>query len=59
MELFDAIINRRTTNTAFADKKVSKEHILQLVKMVSHSPSHFNSQPWRFIIVEDEDMNSW
>lgn len=54
MELFDAIINRRTTNTAFADKKVTKEHIDLLIKMSSHCPSHFNSQPWRFIVVEDE-----
>ena len=56
MDLFDAIINRKTTNTAFADKKVTKEHIDLLIKMSSHSPSHFNSQPWRFIIVEDENV---
>lgn len=56
MDLFEAIINRRTTNTAFANKKVSQEHIELLIKMASHSPSHFNSQPWRFIIVEDENI---
>jgi len=54
MDLFDAIVNRKTTNTAFANKKVSPEHIELLVKMASHSPSHFNSQPWRFIIIEEE-----
>ncbi|HEY3251340.1 MAG TPA: nitroreductase family protein, partial [Ignavibacteria bacterium] len=56
MELFDAIVNRKTTNTAFADKKVSDEHIELLIKMASHSPSHFNSQPWRFIAVTDENI---
>ena len=56
MELFDAIINRRTTNTAFVNKKVLKEHKELLVNMASHSPSHFNSQPWRFIIIEDESI---
>ncbi len=55
MDLFDAIINRRTTNTAFANKKVSDEHKELLIKMASHSPSHFNSQPWRFIVIEDEN----
>jgi nitroreductase len=55
MDLFEAIINRRTTNTAFANKKVSNEHIETLIKMASHAPSHFNSQPWRFIAVTDED----
>lgn len=56
MDLFEAIINRRTTNTAFADKKVSKEHKELLVKMASHSPSHFNSQPWRFILTENQEI---
>lgn len=55
MDLFEAILNRRTTNTAFLNKKVSKEHTELLIKMASHSPSHFNSQPWRFIIIEEEE----
>ncbi|MBS1516534.1 MAG: nitroreductase family protein [Bacteroidetes bacterium] len=54
MELKEAITKRRTTNTAFADRKVSEEHIELLIKMASHSPSHFNSQPWRFIIIDDK-----
>jgi len=56
MELFDSIVNRKTTNTAFAEKKVSDEHLELLIKMASHSPSHFNSQPWRFIAVTDEKI---
>jgi nitroreductase len=56
MDLFEAIVNRKTTNTAFVNKKVSQEHIETLVKMASHAPSHFNSQPWRFIVVEDENI---
>ncbi len=56
MELRDAIINRKTTNTAFAPEKISEEHKELLVKMASHCPSHFNSQPWRFILVDDEDL---
>lgn len=56
MDLFDAIVNRKTTNTTFANRKVTNDHIELLVKMASHSPSHFNSQPWRFIIVEDENL---
>lgn len=56
MDLFEAIVNRKTTNTLFAEKKISKEHMELLVKMASHSPSHFNSQPWRFILVENETI---
>jgi len=56
MEIFETIVNRRTANSAFADKKVSQEHIETLIKMASHAPSHFNSQPWRFIVVQDESI---
>lgn len=58
MELLEAIVNRKTTNTRFAAKKVSDEHIELLIKMSSHCPSHFNSQPWRFIAVTDEKIIS-
>jgi len=56
LDLFDAIVNRKTTNTAFAEGEVSDEHKELLVKMASHCPSHFNSQPWRFILVDDSDL---
>lgn len=56
MDLFEAIVNRKTTNTRFADNKVSDEHIELLIKMCSHCPSHFNSQPWRFVTVTDEKI---
>ena len=56
MDLFDAIIRRRTTNTAFMNKKVSDEDLETLIKMASHAPSHFNSQPWRFVAVTDENI---
>lgn len=56
MDIFEAILNRRTTNTAFVNKKVSEEDIHTLVKMASYAPSHFNSQPWRFVIVDDKNI---
>ncbi|MBK8984122.1 MAG: nitroreductase family protein [Ignavibacteria bacterium] len=56
MDLFDAIKNRRTANSRFADKNISEEHIELLIRMASHSPSHFNSQPWRFIIIDDKEI---
>lgn len=58
MELQEAIIKRRTTNKKFADRKVSSEHLELLIRMGSCAPSHFNSQPWRFIVVEDEEIIS-
>ncbi len=56
MDLFEAIVNRKTANSRFADKKITDEHIELLIKMSSHCPSHFNSQPWRFVAVTDEKI---
>ncbi|MGH2574692.1 MAG: nitroreductase family protein [Ignavibacteria bacterium] len=58
MDVFDAIVNRRTTNTVFLNKKVTDDHIETLIKMASHAPSHFNSQPWRFIVITDKGIIS-
>jgi nitroreductase len=53
MELLEAIRKRKTTNTPFLPDKVSDEHKRLLIEAASRAPSHFNSQPWRFVIVED------
>jgi len=54
MDLLEAIRNRKTTNTPFLEQKVSDKHKRLLIEAASRAPSHFNSQPWRFIIVEDK-----
>ena len=52
-DLFEAIKNRRTTNGAFRPEPIAPEHIRLILEMASHAPSHFNSQPWRFLVVQD------
>jgi nitroreductase len=54
MELKEAIFRRKTTNHAFKLEKISEEHIKEIITAANRAPSHFNSQPWDFIIVEDE-----
>lgn len=54
MELLDAIRNRRTTNARFLDKPISEEHIRTIIEAASYAPSHFNSQPWRFVLIRDK-----
>lgn len=53
MELYDAIHKRHTTNGAFADRSIDPAHKRLILKLAARSPSHFNSQPWRFVVVED------
>jgi nitroreductase len=54
MQLFDAIRSRRTTNGAFQPHAIAPQHLRHLLEMAAHAPSHFNSQPWRFIVVQDQ-----
>ena len=55
MQLLDAIRLRRTTNNKFRPDPVKPEHIRLLIEAAARSPSHFNSQPWRFVLVRDAD----
>lgn len=54
MEFLDVIRKRKTTNGPFLDQPVSKEHQHLLMEAASRAPSHFNSQPWRFVLIEDQ-----
>ena len=54
MDFFEALHNRRTTNGPFDPRPVSREHQKALMEAASRAPSHFNSQPWRFVLLEDK-----
>jgi nitroreductase len=53
MDLLEAIRRRCTTNGAFLPDPVSLEHQHLLVEAACRAPSHFNSQPWRFVLIDD------
>jgi nitroreductase len=53
MELLEAIRQRRTTNSPFKPDPISHAHKRLLIEAAARAPSHFNSQPWRFLMVED------
>jgi nitroreductase len=53
VELLEAIRNRRTTNSRFLDKPIADADIRTIMEAASHAPSHFNSQPWRFVLIRD------
>lgn len=47
------MLRRRTTNGPFLPDPVSVEHQHALMRVAQAAPSHFNSQPWRFVLIED------
>lgn len=53
MEFLDVVRNRRTTNGHFLPDPVREEHQRLLVTVAGAAPSHLNSQPWRFVLVDD------
>lgn len=53
--LLDAIFGRKTTNGPFLPDPVPAEVQRLLVQAAGAAPSHFNSQPWRFVLIEDRD----
>lgn len=58
MELKEAIQKRRTINNAFLNKQVAEEHIREIILAANRAPSHFNSQPWDFILVTDPNIRN-
>lgn len=58
MELRDAILRRSTTNGELSSQPVSLEHQHRLMEAASRAPSHFNSQPWRFVLVTDPQLRA-
>jgi len=53
MELREAIAARQTTNGPFRPDRVRLADQRRLMDAAARAPSHFNSQPWRFVLVED------
>ena len=53
MDLLEAIRRRKTTNTPVQPEPISDAHKRLLIEAAARAPSHFNSQPWRFVMIED------
>ncbi|WP_135229926.1 nitroreductase family protein [Deinococcus fonticola] len=51
--LLDAIFQRRTTNGPFKPDPVPRDVQHLLLSAAGAAPSHFNSQPWRFVLIEN------
>lgn len=55
MEFLDVVFNRKTTNGPFLPDPVKEEHQKLLMQVAGAAPSQLNSQPWRFVIIEDRE----
>jgi len=55
LDFLEVVRRRRTTNGPFLLDPIRPEHQRLLVEVAGMAPSHFNSQPWRFVLVEDRE----
>ncbi len=50
------IIDRRYSCRQFQEKEVEREKIIRCIEAARMAPSACNSQPWRFIVVDDPEL---
>lgn len=55
MEVLDAIGQRRSINFFQPDKAIPEDKLKKLLEMANFSPSSFNLQPWKVIVVKDPE----
>lgn len=52
----DIITNRRSVRVYDKNYKIPKEEMLKIIQEATLAPSSVNMQPWRFVVVESDEM---
>jgi len=55
MEIIDAIKQRRSINFFEPGRKIPNEKLEELLEIANLSPSSFNLQPWKVVVVKDPE----
>lgn len=53
---FIDLVKKRESVRGYLDKSVEREKIERCIECARLAPSACNSQPWKFIVVDDKDM---
>jgi nitroreductase len=53
--VIEAILKRRSVRS-YESRPIPKDILEKLIECANEAPSGMNSQPWRFIVIEDEEM---
>ncbi|MEW4451403.1 nitroreductase family protein [Bremerella sp. JC817] len=56
MDTFDAIYGRRSIKHYHDDHEMTEEEITKLMEAALQSPTSFNIQHWRFVVVRDKEV---
>lgn len=55
LDVREAAVRRRSIRT-FEPDPIPREDLEDILDVVRRAPSAFNLQPWRFVVVEDDDL---
>ncbi|MFX1475100.1 MAG: nitroreductase family protein, partial [Promethearchaeota archaeon] len=55
MDAIEALLTRKSVRS-FTDKPLTEEQIEQLLKVMVAAPSGGNRQPWRIIVVQNQQV---
>jgi nitroreductase len=58
MNVHSAIINRRAVRNFDPTHEMTQKEIDKILALTLHSPTAFNIQNWRFVVVKDPDLRS-
>jgi nitroreductase len=53
---FNSLIQLRQSVRKYADKPIEKEKLIACIEAARMAPSASNSQPWRFVVVEEQQL---
>jgi nitroreductase len=53
---FSELVKHRQSDRIYSDKPVEKEKIIKCLEAARLAPSAVNSQPWKFVIVDDFEL---
>jgi nitroreductase len=56
MDTFDAIYGRRAVKHFDPDHEISHAEVQKLLEAAIQSPTSFNIQHWRFVVVQDKEL---
>ncbi len=54
--VFSELILKRQSDRIYAPQPVAREHILQCLEAARMAPSACNSQPWKFVVVDEPSL---
>lgn len=57
MKNFVELINKRQSCRQYSNKKVEKEKLIKCIEAARIAPSACNSQPWHFVVVNNEELS--